>query len=118
MKSFEIKYREAEDRMLDPILEYQEQPAGNVGKYGGMRLQYLQQRRKVTYGMMRLEGTLKQHLLDVNDQARQMVELLIGQMLGKSPVPDKATDQLGWIRHMNSLKAQAEEIVRNELIYR
>lgn len=85
MKSFEIQYRETEDGLSDPVLEYLEQPPGSVGKYGGMRLQYLQQLRKATYGMMRLEGTLKQHLLDVNEQARQMVELLIGQMLEKTP---------------------------------
>lgn len=26
------------------------------------------------------------------------------------------TDQMGWVQHMNSLKAQAEEIVTAELI--
>ncbi|WP_074017858.1 TnpV protein [Peptoniphilus phoceensis] len=29
----------------------------------------------------------------------------------------KATHQMAWVQHMNSLKAQAQEIVLTELIY-
>lgn len=42
---------------------------------------------------------------------------LIEELLQKNPAPDKATEQLAWIQHMNMLKAQAEEIVAAELIY-
>lgn len=38
------------------------------------------------------------------------------QLLKASPAPDKKADQMGWVQHMNSLKAQAEEIVTAELI--
>jgi hypothetical protein len=34
-----------------------------------------------------------------------------------SPAPDKATNQMAWVGHMNSLKHQAEETVLTELIY-
>ena len=117
MKWPEIQYVEAADGMLDPVLEFPKQPEGSVGKYGEMRLTYLQQHRKATYGMMRLEGTLKQHLMDVNEQAKQQIGQQIERMLKTDPAPDKATQQLAWIQHMNSLKAQAEEIVRSELIF-
>ena len=43
--------------------------------------------------------------------------LLMKELLVKNPAPDKATQQLAWVAHMNSLKAQAEEIVLRELIY-
>ena len=39
------------------------------------------------------------------------------ELLTKNPTPDKATQQLAWVAHMNSLKAQAEEIVLQELVY-
>ncbi|MEG2136402.1 MAG: TnpV protein [Clostridia bacterium] len=117
MKWPEIEYVEAPDGMLDPVLEFPKQPGGSVGKYGGMRLDYLQQHRKAAYGRMRLEGTLKQHLMDANEEANRMVDQLIEKMLKTDPAPDKAKNQMGWVRHMNSLKAQAEEIVRSELIY-
>ena len=33
------------------------------------------------------------------------------------PGPDKESRQMAWVQHMNSLKAQAEELVMTELIY-
>ena len=41
----------------------------------------------------------------------------MADLLAKNPAPDKATQQLAWVAHMNSLKAQAEEIVLQELVY-
>ena len=112
-----IEYVEAENGMLYPKLEHPKQPAGSIGKYGEMRRRYLQEYRKATYSMMVLEGTLKQHLMDVNEQAHKQIEELIDGLLKANPVPDKAANQLGWIQHMNKLKMQAEEITLRELIY-
>lgn len=96
---------------------YPKQPTGSIGKYGGMRLRYLEEHRKATYSMMVLEGTLKQHLMDVNEQAHQQINDMVSNMLKTNPTPDRATNHLGWIQHMNMLKTQAEEIVFHELIY-
>src|SRR5699024_1544192 len=41
MKWPNINYQEGADGMLEPAVEYPAQPAGSVGKYGGMRLNYL-----------------------------------------------------------------------------
>ena len=112
-----IEYVEVEDGMLEPKLDYPKQPAGNVGKYGEMRRRYLQEHRKTAYSMMILEGTLKQHLMDVNEDAHQQIAAVIYGLLKVNPAPDKATNQLGWIQHMNMLRLQAEEIVLRELIY-
>ncbi len=38
-------------------------------------------------------------------------------LLEKNPAPDKMTQQLAWVAHLNSLKAQAEELVLAELVY-
>ena len=112
-----IEYVEAEDGMLYPKLEHPKQPAGSIGTYGEIRRKYLQEYRKATYSMMVLEGTLKQHLMDVNEQAHQQIEVLIEDLLKANPAPDKARNQFGWIQHMNMLKMQAEEIIFQELIY-
>ena len=112
-----IEYVEAENGMLYPKLEHSKQPAGSIGKYGEMRRRYLQEYCKATYSMMVLEGTLKQHLIDVNEQAHQQIEELIEDLLKVNPAPDKAKNQFGWIQHMNMLKMQAEEIILRELIY-
>ena len=112
-----IEYVEAEDGMLYPKLEHPKQPAGNIGKYGEMRRRYLHDHRKTTYSLMMLDGTLKQHLMDVNEQAHKQIEASIEDLLKVNPAPDKAANQMGWIQHMNMLKMQAEEITLRELIY-
>ncbi len=43
---------------------------------------------------------------------RQMMD----ELLAMNPAPDKKQRQMDWTRHMNALKAQAEEIVTAELI--
>ena len=113
----EIQYREAENGMLEPMIEFPKQPQGSVGKYGEMRRKYMMEWRKATYQLMMLDGTLKKYLMDINEQAYRMLDEQIENLLRRNPAPDKATDQLGWVQHMNSLKAQAEEIVLNELIF-
>ena len=115
----EIQYREAEDGMLYPIIDYPKQPAGDIGKYGSMRRTYLEQHRPVTYQMMILEGTLKQHLLDVNEQAHDMLEQLIEGMKRSEGITEqlKSSNQLEWVQRMNSIKYRAEEVIITELIY-
>ena len=69
------------------------------------------------YGSLMMQGKLNSHLAEIDRAARERVELIVSQLLQKDPAPDRATDQMGWVQHMNSLKDQAEEIVLAELIY-
>ena len=118
MKWPEIKYIEAEDGMLEPVLNWPKQPEGSIGKYGSMRLDYLKNHRRVLYSQMVLEGTLKQHLMDVNEQAHEMLDQIIGQMKVVEGITEdlKARNPLEWVQRMNSIKFRAEEIVMMELI--
>lgn len=45
------------------------------------------------------------------------MEQIMDGLLRTNPTPDKAADHLGWVQHMNGLKAQAEEIIFSELIF-
>jgi len=45
------------------------------------------------------------------------VEVIIAGLLEKNPAPDKETDAMAWVGHMNMLKAMAEDIVLNEIVY-
>lgn len=116
----EIQYREAEDGMLYPIIDFPKQPAGDIGKYGRMRKDYLEKHRPVAYRMMILEGTLKQHLMDVNEQAHEMLEQLIEDMKRAEGITEqlKAINQLEWVQQMNSIKQRVEEVIKSEYIYR
>ena len=87
-----------------------------LGRFASMRNDYLRENKPVLYEQMIRDGKLKTHLEETDDEARQMREQLIEQMLKSNPAPERK-HQLEWARHMNSLKHAAEEIVIAELIY-
>ena len=88
-----------------------------LGKYGRMRRAFLEQNKPLIFNDMVLMETLFLHLWEVQQTCEMRMELLMADLLAKNPAPDKATQQLAWVAHMNSLKAQAEEIILQELIY-
>ena len=57
------------------------------------------------------------HLWEIDETAHRRVEQIMTELLEKNPAPDKSIQQLAWVQHMSSLKAQAEEIVNAELIF-
>ena len=87
-----------------------------LGKYGRMRRAFLEQNRPMLFNDMILTESLFPHLWEIEETAKARVEFLMEQYLKDSPVPDKETQQMAWVQHMNSLKAQAEEVVMTELI--
>lgn len=93
-----------------------------LGKYGRMRRAFLEQNKPMLFNDMILTESLFPHLREVQQTCEKrmellMMELLMTDLLEKNPAPDKATQQLVWVAHMNSLKAQAEESVLRELVY-
>ena len=47
------------------------------------------------------------------------MELLTQQLAMREGVTEalKATDQMAWVAHMNSIRSRADEIVLHELVY-
>ena len=90
-----------------------------LNKYGRMRLKYLKEHTKANYTIMLMDGTLNAHLKEIQETAQTRVEQIINQLKEKSDLTEdmKNTDMLYWVGTMNSIKAQAEEIVFSELIY-
>ena len=82
-----------------------------------MRRTYLKGHRPVLYNAMLLSGTLQPHRLKVEQTAESRMQQTIQELLKQNPAPNKERHQMEWVQHMNSLKAQAEELVMNELIY-
>lgn len=68
---------------------------------------------------MLLDGTLRKHIVDTDIQAKERLEILMKQMLGKNPIDEnlKDTDPLKWTGLMNNYRHLAEEIIFKELIY-
>lgn len=90
-----------------------------LGKYGRMRRTYLIEHRPVLLNQLVLSGKLFPHLAEINQTAEARLELLMTQLKEQNGVTEelKARDQMKWVAMMNSLKAQAEEIILTELVY-
>ena len=117
---YSLTYRQAGDYLIpNLILSEQTSPVTEepIGKYGQMRKNFLKQHRTMTYNALLLEEKLYPHLREVNRTAEERLDQMLTELAGKNPPPDKEMDQMDWVRHMNSLKAQAEEMILDELIY-
>lgn len=78
---------------------------------------YLEGYRPILYNNLVLSEQLFPYLKEIGETAARRMEQLEADLLKANPAPDKATQQMAWVQHMNMLRAQAEEIVMNELIY-
>ena len=113
--SSNLNYTQTGDYLLPNLTLHQ--PKNPLGKYGRLRRTYLKEQRPVLYNTMLLSGSLYPHLMELEQNAAAMKEHLMTELLAKNPAPDKEQNQMAWVQHMNSLKAQAEELVMTELIY-
>lgn len=96
------------------------EPGYPLGKYGMMRMQYLQEHRPDQYTRLLLSGKLNDDLHQADVQAQHLLDTMIPQMAKESGATEhlKMTDQLRWVGMMNTIKAQVEEIIWNEIVYK
>ena len=113
-----IEYHLERDYYI-PNLAMPKQEKITLNKYGRMRLNYLKEYKKVEYTIMLMNGTLNTHLKEVQETADNRVQQLISELKAKSDLTEdmKNKNMLYWVGTMNSIKAQAEEIIFSELIY-
>ena len=101
-----------------PRLIAPEEPEGDIGCYGRMCKRFLEEHRKGDFAEFLMNGNLKQHLMDIDREAKEQIELITTQLARAEGVTEalKARDQLGWIRAMNSCRARAEEQVVRDYV--
>ncbi len=118
MKTNQITYTEI-NGIRYPNLYIPEQPNVNIGKYGQLRLDFLKKHRRGTYTTLLTEGRLAQNLANTDEEARSMVDSLTSELAKKHGIDEhlKTTNPLLWVQEMNNLKASAEEVVLQEVIY-
>ena len=109
-------YRQVGDYLL-PNVEVPESP--QIGSWGERRRKYLQRYQKPLYTAMLLGDTLNAYLEEVDKSASEMYDRLINQLKQRDGVTEnlKAEDQLEWVKRMNVIYHEAEEIVKKELIF-
>ena len=90
-----------------------------IGKYGRMRYTYLKEHCPMQYGTMVLDGTLYDHLEEVDQVCRERMTAMVDAMKEQQGITEelKARDQLAWVGAMNNIRNAAEEIICAEVIY-
>ena len=116
--SREITYR-MQDGFQVPNLLMPQTPEVHLGKYAELRREYLKKRRRVLYTNLKTSGKLTEHLAEIEQTARKLVEQTVARMAQNEGVTEtlKATDPLRWTGLMNNLRHSAEELVLSDLIY-
>lgn len=103
----------------DIQLPAEEETSGRIGRFGRAHAAYLKRTQFNVFSQLVAEGRLGSYLAQLDEQANSMLDLLIHQMADREGVTEdlKTTDQMAWVRRMNSIHNRAEEIVNHDLIY-
>ena len=114
----EVTYRMQNGYQV-PNLLMPQMPEVHLGKYAELRREYLMKDRRVRYTNLKTSGALAEHLAEIEQTARKMVEQTVARMAQAEGVTEelKATDPLRWTGLMNNLRHCAEELVLTDLIY-
>ena len=90
-----------------------------TGRWGRLHKTYLKAQHPVRYNQLLLSGELSGYLAKLDKQTEEQLALTVRQMQEAEDVTEalKATDQLEWVRRMNSIRNRAEEIIKTELIF-
>ena len=114
----EITYTE-HNGVYHPDLALPEQINYPLGKHANLRLDFMKKHRRGTYTTLLTEGRLNEYLHDVGIQAHELLDDIIPRLAKERGIDEalKAHNALQWVAEMNNIKASAEEIVLQEVIY-
>ena len=90
-----------------------------IGVWGQRHLRYLKKHRRVHYANLLTSGELNAYLADIDRQAEELFLRLVKQMADAEGITEtlKASDQMKWVRRMNSCRDCVTEIVYHQVIY-
>ena len=89
-----------------------------TGATGGAR-RYLKVHHRITYDNLLTTCKLNGYLADIDRRAEELFLRIAKQMADAEGITEKlkASDQMEWVRQMNSIRNRAMEIVNAELIF-
>ena len=102
-----------------PCLVLEEEDTQPIGMWGRRYLRYIKEHRPVLHTTLLLSGKLNSHLVEIDNRATEMFDLIVKQLAEKEGITEqlKAQDQMAWVCAMKSIRNQAEEIINAEIIY-
>lgn len=102
-----------------PDLALPEQTNYSIGKYGNLRLDFMKKHRRGTYATLLTEGRLNEYLHDIDIQAHELLDDIIPRLAYERGIDEvlKAHSPLQWAAEMNNIKASADAIILQEVVY-
>ena len=102
-----------------PCLVLEEVNTQPTGMWGRKHLRYIKEHRPALYTDLQTSGKLSSYLAEVDNRAKEMLDLLVNQLAEKQGVTEqlKAQNQMAWVQRMNNIRNAAEEIVNAEVIF-
>lgn len=92
----------------------------HIGKYGRLHKKFIKENHPAMYTALMLSGNLSDYLHQVDLKAKKELSRLISLLAEKQGVTEqlKAENQLKWVGLMNNIKAQAEEKIYSDIVYK
>lgn len=89
-----------------------------AGRRDQQHLRYIRRKKIGLYTELLTTGKLDSYLADIDRQAEKLFDRLTKQMDAAEGIDEKlkASDQMEWVRRMNSINSRAMEIVNYEII--
>ena len=114
-----LKYELVGDYYLIAGEDEPEQEQEPIGIWGQQHLRYLKKHHRVRYANLLTSGELNAYLADIDRQAEELFLRLVKQMANAEGISEtlKASNQMEWVRRMNSCRNRASEIVYHQVIY-
>ncbi|KFN12113.1 TnpV protein [Paenibacillus macerans] len=100
------------DLQISNQAEADQQP---LGKYGRMALNFLRNHHPQRFLILKMQGNLMKKMHQVEQEAHAKMDTLTKQLMRHHPMP-QTEDILERTRHLNQIKATAEELVLNDII--
>ena len=114
-----LKYELVGDYYLITGDDEPEEEQKPIGIWGQRHLRYLKEHHRVRYANLLTSGKMNAYLADIDRQAEELFLRLVKQVADAEGITEtlKASDQMEWVRQMNSIRNRAMEIVNAELIF-
>ena len=102
-----------------PNLVLPEQTSYTLGKYANLRLDFMKKHRRGPYTTLLTEGRLNEYLHAIDIQAHELLDDIIPHLAQERGIDEvlKTQNALQWAAEMNNIKASAEEIILQEVVY-
>ncbi len=109
-------YRKENDYAI-PNLEMPDTGNFEIGIYGQQHLYFLQHYRRVTYTNLLTSGKLNEYLVKIDSQAQERFFRIVEQMKQEQGITEqlKSNNIIEWIRRINCIRQQVEEIIFKEI---